>query len=135
MSSKEATPAIHIRRSALGRARGLGTAKTGSAHWWAERVSSAALLPLALYFVVSVIILRGADHAAMVAYMDQPWNAVLYLALIVTMFWHLSMGMQAVIEDYVRADSARIIVLMLVKAGIALMALACIISVLKLAFS
>jgi succinate dehydrogenase / fumarate reductase, membrane anchor subunit len=135
MSSKEPTPAIHIRRSPLGRARGLGAAKTGSAHWWAERVSSAALLPLVLYFVVSVLILRGADHGAMVAYMSQPWNAVLYLALIVTMFWHLSMGMQVVIEDYVRADATRIIVLMLVKAGIALMALGCIISVLKLAFS
>ena len=105
MSSKERNPRHPYPSLSLGRARGLGTAKTGSAHWWAERVSSAALLPLALYFVVSVIILRGADHAAMVAYMDQPWNAVLYLALIVTMFWHLSMGMQAVIEDYVRAEA------------------------------
>jgi succinate dehydrogenase / fumarate reductase membrane anchor subunit len=135
MSSKETTPAIHIRRSALGRARGLGSSKTGSAHWWAERVSSAALLPLVLYFIISVLVLKGADHAQMVAYMAQPWNAVLYLALIGTMFWHLSMGMQVVIEDYVRTDATRIMVLMLVKAGIALMALACAISVLKLAFS
>lgn len=135
MSSKEPTPSIHIRRSSLGRARGLGSAKTGSAHWWAERVTSAALLPLVLYFVVSVLVLKGADHAAMVAYMAQPWNAVLYLALIGTMFWHLSMGLQAVIEDYVRADGKRIVTLLVVKAGVALLALACIISVLKLAFS
>jgi succinate dehydrogenase / fumarate reductase membrane anchor subunit len=135
MSSKDPTPAIHIRRSSLGRARGLGSAKTGSAHWWAERVSSAALLPLVLYFVISVLVLKGADHAAMAAYMAEPWNAVLYLALIGAMFWHLSMGMQAVIEDYVRTDATRIITLLVVKAGIALLALACVISVLKLAFS
>jgi succinate dehydrogenase / fumarate reductase, membrane anchor subunit len=135
MSSKESSPAVNIRRSALGRARGLGSAKTGSAHWWAERVTSAALLPLVLYFVVSVLVLKGADHAEMAAYMAQPWNAVLYLALIGAMFWHLSMGLQAVIEDYVRADAQRIILLLVVKAGIALLALACVISVLKLAFS
>lgn len=135
MSSKDTTPSIHIRRSALGRARGLGAAKTGSAHWWAERVSSVALLPLVLYFVASVLLLKGADHTAMVAYMAEPWNAVLFLALIGMMFWHLSMGMQVVIEDYVRTDATRIITLMVVKAVIVLMALACAVSVLKLAFS
>jgi succinate dehydrogenase / fumarate reductase membrane anchor subunit len=135
MSKDTATPSIHIRRSGLGRARGLGTAKTGSAHWWAERVSSAALLPLVLYFVVSVLVLKGADHAAMAAYMAEPWNTVLYIALIAALFSHLNMGMQVVIEDYVRADAPRIILLLVVKAGIAILALACLISVLKLAFS
>jgi succinate dehydrogenase / fumarate reductase membrane anchor subunit len=134
--SKETSPnSIHIRRSGLGRARGLGTAKSGSAHWWAERVTSAALLPLVLYFVLSVLLLKGADHAQMAAYMAKPWNTVLYLALIAALFSHLSMGMQAVIEDYVRTDSTRIISLLVVKAGIALLALASFISVLKLAFS
>jgi len=133
--SKDTTPSIHIRRSSLGRARGLGAAKSGSAQWWAERVSSAALLPLVLYFVISVLILKGADHDGMVAYMKAPWNTVLYIALIAALFSHLSMGMQAVIEDYVRADAPRILLLLVVKAGIAILALACLISVLKLAFS
>lgn len=135
MSHKDTAPSINIRRSSLGRARGLGAAKTGSAHWWAERVTSAALLPLVLYFVVSVLILKGAGHAAMVSYMAAPWNAVLYIALIAALFTHLDMGMQAVIEDYIRADATRIILLLVVKGGIALLALACLISVLKLAFS
>jgi len=129
------TPVIDVRRSALGRARGLGAAKTGSAHWWAERVTSAALLPLVLYFVISVLVLKGADHAVMAAYMAEPWNSVLYIALIAALFYHLDMGMQVVIEDYVRADAQRIILLYVVKAGIVILALACLISVLKLAFS
>lgn len=133
--SKETAPAIHVRRSQLGRARGLGAAKSGAAQWWAERLTSAALLPLALYFVASVLILKGADHAAMAAYMAQPWNTVLFLALILAMFYHLDLGMQSVFEDYIRTDAARIATLLAVKAVIWLMALACIISVLKLAFS
>ncbi|WP_297491670.1 succinate dehydrogenase, hydrophobic membrane anchor protein [Acidocella sp.] len=135
MSKHNPAPSINIRRSSLGRARGLGAAKTGSAHWWAERLTSVALLPLVLYFVVSVLVLKGADHAAMVAYMAEPWNTVLYIALIAALFYHLDMGMQVVIEDYVRTDVIRITVLLVVKAGIALLALACLISVLKLAFS
>src|SRR6516165_8023671 len=113
MSSKDTTPSIHIRRSGLGRARGLGAANSGSATWWAERLSSIALLPLVLYFLVSV----------------------LFIALILALFYHLNRCMQVVIEDYVRHDAPRITLLLVVKAVIALLALACIISVLKLAFS
>lgn len=135
MSSKDTAPSIHIRRSGLGRARGLGASKTGSHHWWLQRLSAVALLPLVLYFIVSVLVLKGADQAAVVAYMEHPWNAVLYVALIAALFSHLDQGMQVVIEDYVRTDSTRLIVLMLVKGGIVLLALASLISVLKLAFS
>jgi succinate dehydrogenase / fumarate reductase membrane anchor subunit len=135
MSKETSAPSIHIRRSALGRARGLGAAKAGSGHWWAQRLTAVALLPLVLYFVVSVLVLKGADHAAMAAYMAEPWNTVLYIALIAALFYHLDMGMQVVLEDYVRSDASRITLLMVVKAGIALLALASLISVLKLAFS
>ncbi|HYP62386.1 MAG TPA: succinate dehydrogenase, hydrophobic membrane anchor protein, partial [Acidocella sp.] len=92
-------------------------------------------LPLVLYFIVSVLILKGADQAAMAVYMAEPWNAVLFIALILALFYHLNLGMQVVIEDYVRHDAPRITLLLVVKAVIALLALACIISVLKLAFS
>jgi succinate dehydrogenase / fumarate reductase membrane anchor subunit len=135
MSKETSAPSIHIRRSALGRARGLGAAKAGSGHWWAQRLTAVALLPLVLYFVVSVLVLKGADHAAMAAYMAEPWNTVLYIALIAALFYHLDMGMQVVLEDYVRSDASRITLLLVVKAGIALLALASLISVLKLAFS
>ncbi len=133
--SKDTSPSVHIMRSPLGRARGLGAAKHGAAHWWAERVTSVALLPLSLYFVVSVLILKGADHAAMAAYMAEPWNAVLFLLLIGTMFSHILMGLQVVIEDYVREEGKRLALLLVVKGGVWFLALAAAVSVLKLAFS
>ncbi len=121
-------------RSQLGRAQGLGSAKSGLHHWWAQRVTAVALLPLSLYFVVSVLILAGADSAQMAAYIGEPWNTTLFLALIAALFYHLSLGLQVVIEDYVHKDSTWLISLLLVKGGIVLLALACAVSVLKLAF-
>ncbi|MDE8346998.1 MAG: succinate dehydrogenase, hydrophobic membrane anchor protein [Acidocella sp.] len=120
-------------RSELGRARGLGAAKSGSHHWWAQRVTAMALLPLSLYFVVSILMLSGTSQPQMAAFMAAPWNAVLYLCLTAALFYHLSLGLQVVIEDYVHGETARIASLLVLKGGIVLCALACALSVLKLA--
>jgi succinate dehydrogenase / fumarate reductase membrane anchor subunit len=129
-----AGPAVHMMRSQLGRARGLGAAKTGVQHWWAQRVTAIALLPLSLYFVLSVIRLEGHTRAQMGSFIGRPWNTVLYLCLIAALFYHLALGVQVVIEDYVHKDSTRIASLLAVKGAIIVMALACAVSVLKLAF-
>jgi succinate dehydrogenase / fumarate reductase membrane anchor subunit len=128
------TPRIHIMRSQLGRAQGLGAAKSGLGHWWAQRVTAVALLPLSLYFVVSVLMLAGADRAQMAAFMGEPWNTVLYLCLIAALFYHLALGVQVVIEDYVSNEAKRMGSIMVVKGAIIVCALACAVSVLKLAF-
>ena len=96
---KTKVPALNIMRSELGRVRGLGAAKTGVQNWWGQRVTAIALLPLSLYFVASVLLLAGASRHAMIAYMAEPWNAVLFLCLIAALFYHLALGMQLVIED------------------------------------
>ncbi len=127
-------PTLNIMRSDLGRARGLGAAKTGVSSWWGERVSSIALLPLTLYFVVSVLMLAGASRAQMAAYMAEPWNTVLYLCLIAAIFYHLALGMQVVLEDYVNNEGTRIASIVAVKGACIFCALACAVSVLKLAF-
>jgi len=132
--SKDSTPSIRIRRSQLSRAQGLGSAKSGLHHWWAQRVTAIALLPLSLYFVVSVLMLAGASRADMAAFMAEPWNTVLYLCLIAALFYHLSLGLQVVIEDYVHKESTRMASMLLVKGAIVFCALACAVSVLKLAF-
>ncbi|NNM56009.1 succinate dehydrogenase, hydrophobic membrane anchor protein [Acidocella sp.] len=132
--SNENTPSVHIMRSQLGRARGLGAAKSGLHHWWTQRVTAMALLPLSLYFVLSVLMLAGADRAQMAAYIGEPWNTVLFLCLIAALFSHLSLGLQVVVEDYVRNDAKRMMTLLVLKGGIAVLALACAVSVLKLAF-
>jgi succinate dehydrogenase / fumarate reductase membrane anchor subunit len=132
--NKESAPTIEIRRSQLGRARGLGAAKSGLRHWWAQRVTAVALLPLSLYFVLSVWMLEGADRAQVAAYMAEPWNTVLFLCVIAALFYHLALGLQVVIEDYVPNEAKRIASIMFVNGLIVFCALACAVSVLKLAF-
>jgi succinate dehydrogenase / fumarate reductase membrane anchor subunit len=133
MNDMNGDPSVHILRSQLGRARGLGAAKSGLHHWWAQRVTAMALLPLSLYFVVSVLMLAGASRAQMAGFMGEPWNAVLFLCLIAALFYHLALGLQTVIEDYVHKDTVRMASLLGLKGLIVFCALACAVSVLKLA--
>lgn len=94
-------------RSPLARARGLGAAGDGVGHWRAQRVSAIALAPLALWFVASLVARAGADHAEVVAWIARPPVAVALILMLGTVFWHLKLGMQAVVEDYVRGGFAR----------------------------
>jgi succinate dehydrogenase / fumarate reductase membrane anchor subunit len=126
-------PSIHIMRSTLGRARGLGSAKTGLHHWWMQRVTAIALLPLSLYFVLTMLMLDHSTRLQVVAFMAEPWNAVLYLCLVVALFYHLSLGLQVVLEDYVHSEGTRMASIMLINAAIVFCALACAVSILKLA--
>ena len=128
-------PQIAIRRSMLGRARGLGSAKSGTHHWWSQRVTAIALIPLSLWFVISVFTLIGAPRAAVAAWAAGPVTATLLLATIAALFQHLYLGLQVVIEDYVHAERARMIWLLATKGAVALVALAAMVSVLKLAFT
>jgi succinate dehydrogenase / fumarate reductase membrane anchor subunit len=126
-------PTIHIMRSTLGRARGLGSAKTGLHHWWAQRVTAIALLPLSLYFVLTVLSLDHATRDQVAAFFAEPWNAVLYLCLIAALFYHLKLGVQVVLEDYVHSESTKMASILLVNGAIVFCALACAVSILKLA--
>src|SRR4029077_18331937 len=100
-------------RSSLGRAIGLGSAKEGVGHWWRQRVSALALVPLILWLVISVIGLIGADHAAFVAWVRSPMPAVLLILLLVATFYHTALGLQVVIEDYVHGEAMRLSALLL----------------------
>jgi succinate dehydrogenase / fumarate reductase membrane anchor subunit len=121
-------------RSPLGRVRGLGSAKSGTEHFWAQRVTAVALIPLTLWFVYSVTTLTGADYAAAAAWLRAPWNAVLMLLLIVATFHHMQLGLQVVIEDYVHGEGTKIASLMLMKGASLLLAVAAAFAVLKVAF-
>lgn len=123
---------VRILRSQLGRARGLGSAKSGVGHWWAERVTSAALVPLTLWFVWNVLALSGASRPEMAAWMAEPVTIVLMLALVLTTFHHMHLGLQVVIEDYIHGEAARFGALLAMRAATALLALACLVAVLKL---
>jgi succinate dehydrogenase / fumarate reductase membrane anchor subunit len=124
----------HRLRTPLGRVRGLGAAKDGVGHWWVQRLTAVALVPLILWFVASIVGLVGADHAAFVAWLSRPFNAVLMTVLLIAGFHHLQLGLQVVIEDYVHHEAAKFAGLVVVKFAAALLALAGIFSVLKIAF-
>jgi succinate dehydrogenase / fumarate reductase membrane anchor subunit len=132
MAETDKTVHVDIMRSQLGRVRGLGSAKSGLAHWWAQRLTAIALVPLSLWFIVSVLHLLGAPHDAMVDWISGPWTIVLMIALVVATFHHAQLGLQVVIEDYIHNDAARLASLIAVKGAAILLGMACVVSVLKL---
>ncbi len=121
-------------RSPLARARGLGAAHSGTHHWWIQRLTSIALVPLVLWLAFSFVSLATADHAAATAWLRAPVNAVLMLALIGILFQHMQLGLQVVIEDYVHGHGSKLAALVAVKYGTALLAIAAIFAVFKIAF-
>jgi succinate dehydrogenase / fumarate reductase membrane anchor subunit len=121
-------------RSPLGRAIGLGSAKEGVDHWWWQRLSAIALVPLALWFVISVIRLAGADLETVVLWLDNPVAAILFVLLIAATFYHGALGLQVVIEDYAANEGVKFAALIVMKLAAFLLAALAIFAVLKLAF-
>ena len=132
MAGNPKAPQIDIMRSPLGRARGLGAARAGASHWWAQRLTAIALVPLTLWFLCGMIRMIGATRDDVVFWMAGPLPIVLMIVLVIATFHHLQLGLQVVIEDYVHNDALRIGSTLLVKAIAALLALACVIAVLRL---
>lgn len=95
-------------RTPLAKVRGLGAAGDGVQHWWLQRLTAIALLPLIFWFVVSVISLIGADRAQVAAWLDNPLAALLLILLCVAGFLHLKLGLQVVIEDYIHNEALKI---------------------------
>jgi len=132
MTEHSASPTVM--RSTLGQVRGLGSAKHGMAHWWAQKVTSFALIPLTLWFVWSCVRLKGLPRADVAHWVANPLVATLLVVLIVTTFHHLQLGLESVIEDYVRGVK-KIASLLVVRAVCVLFALTGLIAVLKLAIT
>jgi succinate dehydrogenase / fumarate reductase, membrane anchor subunit len=132
MSDANKTAQVHIMRSQLSRARGLGAAKSGAKHWWLQRVTAVALIPLTLWFVCEALRLVGASHEELLAWIGGPIPVVLLISLVLATFYHLALGLQAVIEDYVVGETTRMATLLVIKGVIVLLALTCLISILKL---
>ena len=121
-------------RTPLSRVRGLGSAKDGTHHWWVQRLSAVALVPLTVWFVISMISLAGADHAAVSAWLAQPLSAVFMLLFVVATFYHLQLGVQVVIEDYIHGEAMKIICLVALKLLSIALGVAGVFAVLKVAF-
>lgn len=101
-------------RSALKNVRHLGAAKEGVQHWWLQRVTAVAMIPLLVILLVCVLKLASGDHAAVAAAFKHPLFAVLALLSILAVFWHMKLGLQVVIEDYVHTESVKIVTLLII---------------------
>jgi len=113
--------------------RGLGSAREGAAHWWAQRMTALALVPLCLWFVVSVCRLAGADHDRFTDWLASPFNAIAMLLLIVAGFHHGALGAQVVLEDYIDHEGWRTAAVVAVKGVCWVLIAACVFAVLKIA--
>jgi succinate dehydrogenase / fumarate reductase membrane anchor subunit len=121
-------------RSPLGRVMGLGSAKEGVAHWWAQRLTAVAMIPLLIWFVIEIISLTGAPREAVVAWLHGPFAAIVTVLMLIAVFYHMALGVQVVVEDYVHSEWSKITLLMLNKFVAFALAAAGIFAVLRIAF-
>ena len=121
-------------RSPLARVIGLGSAREGSAHWWWQRLTAIALVPLSLWFVFSVATMTGACFLDVYSWLAQPWTATLLISFLVCLFYHAQLGMQVVIEDYVHREGYKIAYILLVKFLSVVLVIFSLISVLQISF-
>ena len=120
-------------RTPLSRARGLGSAKEGTHHWWLQRVTAIALIPLVVWFAISLVMLSGADYAVARAWIGSPLVMVLLTLTIVVGLYHGQLGLQVVWEDY--TDGAlRVFMILFTKFIAVLFGLGAVLAIMRIGF-
>jgi succinate dehydrogenase / fumarate reductase membrane anchor subunit len=120
-------------RSPLGKVLGTGSAKEGVHHWWLQRLTSIALVPLTVWFVVSLLSLPSFEHVTVITWMAHSWTALFLVLFILVATWHSQLGVRVVVEDYVHGGS-KTLTLVVITFIHAVVAAAGIFAVLKVAF-
>ncbi|MEZ5910237.1 MAG: succinate dehydrogenase, hydrophobic membrane anchor protein [Hyphomicrobiaceae bacterium] len=121
-------------RTPLAKVRGLGSAKNGTDHFWLQRMTAVANIFLVIFMVYLIVGLIGADHKTVKTELARPHVAILLLLLVVSGIYHMRLGMQTVIEDYIKSDGAKVFGLMLNTFFAILVGLTCVFAILKLSF-
>lgn len=121
-------------RTPLKQARGLGASHHGTAHWWSQRLSAVGMVPLMLWLVIGIAGNAGGSYVETTAWIASPLNAVLLALVFGVLFYHASLGLQVVLEDYVSHRGVRLALVTAVRFLALLLAIAGIFAVLMIAF-
>ena len=116
----------------LARVKGLGSARDGTHHWWAQRITAVALVPLTIWFMLSLVCLSGMEYRETVEWFQSPLRSALMILFIFSVFYHAILGMQVILEDYVHCDVIKIISIILFKFIMIFAGLAGVVSILKI---
>ena len=119
-------------RTPLANARGLGSAKQGTEHFWHQRVTAIVLVPLALWLTISLFMLSSSEHNAILTWINSPPNTILLLVFIISAFYHAQLGIKVVIEDYIHSEWQKIACLILVNILVVLAGLVSVLAVFKI---
>jgi succinate dehydrogenase / fumarate reductase membrane anchor subunit len=117
----------------LARVEGLGAAHSGTGHFWRQRVSAVALIPLSIWFLYAALMLVGADRSLTIAFLHQPVNAIAMALFVVATLHHSVLGLQVVIEDYVHGEGWKIALVLLNQFFAWVIGAACLFALVKIA--
>jgi succinate dehydrogenase / fumarate reductase, membrane anchor subunit len=120
-------------RSPLGKVLGMGSAKQGVHHWWVQRLTSVALVPLSIWFLVSLLSLPSLGHAVVTAWMAQGVSALLLILFVVVAAWHSQLGLRVIVEDYVHGAGVKTLTLVAITFAHVVIATAGVLAVVRVA--
>lgn len=122
-------------RTPLGKVRGLGSARSGTDHFWKLRVTSVALVPLLLFYIVFLVVYAGRPYAEVVGALSNPFVATINALTVIASIVHMRLGMEEIIQDYVHSEGMKVVLLMLNAFFSLVVGGLCLIAVLKIAFA
>ena len=119
----------------LHRVQGLGASHSGTGHFWRQRITAIALVPLGLWFGFAILGLTGTNEVAVLSFLAQPWNALLMAAFAVILLYHLSLGLQVIVDDYIHGPGMKIFLILLIRFGIIATMSTCLFALIRIAAS
>lgn len=117
----------------LHKVQGLGASHSGTGHFWRERVTSVALIPLSLWFAYAMLGLAGTNEVAILQFLMHPWNALLMAGFAAISLYHASLGLQVAIDDYVHSATSRVFLLILVRGAVFALIATCVFALIRIA--